>query len=760
MNPVVFHVTLEAAHQLMPQQLSACMVQEDMRAYRLHIKVRDGAEEWDYASATDARIVFVRADGMRVVGVGQISGEGIIYDVGTTELEYPGRVVGVLQLWKEGDRRLTTSSFCFDVMADPLNKKAVESMSRLPELDALLSHMESIADDLRGWVEELDPELAVPPADIEIAYTGGIVPGADNLREAVDAAYLRAAEHTGASGGGEAGGIALPNGVTSVNGASGAVTLTDEDIAYTGDAIAADNVQEALGALSGAADEAALAADAAAVLAAGASSAAADAIAAAALAGSSADAAMAQANAAFTSASNGKAAVAGAMGTPAQETFAQIAGRIGLARDTLAGNLAGKGVPVVAGEPLQALADKVSQIESGGWNVFEQVTQPDADEGLWIKESGEGGIAFTGPRGAAQWERITTFANLAPARENAVCAVDGDTLYIATGVPNASTQGTAAVTAKDLLTGAEAAFGNMQTARTHAAGGLWGRVLVVSGGSAARGTAGIMASVEGIDLDTGESVAFASLTTPRCDHAAVIVGDELIVGGGMSGPSTVLGTVECVNLRTGARRSLPSITPRQSLSASVLGNHVVFIGGSTDTAHTGGTGLVEAIDLVNNVIVNYPSIDNRSRHGSVTVGDKIIVGTGVGTANTSVTVSTVYALDANSAQTLPVMMSGARSRYGAAAYPAKGMALFVGGSLERTYAAYITGFQDISLFETPQDAALIELSPSAPGTAGRVSLSKDGALCGAVQAVHRLVGTELRPVAAAVKAHGGAWGDV
>ncbi len=97
--------------------------------------------------------VFIKPDGTRVRGGAEITPDGVVYRMGTTELQAPGNVVGAVQLWEGEAMRLTTQFFTFQVVSDPLNAGAVASVSELPELEALLARMTAAMEAIDGWLD-------------------------------------------------------------------------------------------------------------------------------------------------------------------------------------------------------------------------------------------------------------------------------------------------------------------------------------------------------------------------------------------------------------------------------------------------------------------------------------------------------------------------------------------------------------------------------------------------------------------------------
>ncbi len=394
------HVQAVARAPLTP--LGATLTQGDVHAYRLCIRVFDGAEEFHYASVTSAKIIFARPDGGRVQGSAVLREDGFHYDVGTTELEAPGAVVGALQLWEGSACRLTTSMFSFCVTADPLGIAAEESASIVPELEALKRQLEEAVKLVKGWVD--DPELLRGPEGpagpegksgtgltilgrypsldaLTNAHPAGPSGGAWSVGDEGDSsvyvwdvdcgAWITIGKLEGPRGAkgedgqpGSAGaqgsqGPAGERGAPAiVNGKSGdSIVLSDADIPYTGVESQADTLRAA------------------------------------------ADEALALAKQAFARGNEVRAgliAVVGDMGPDA--SFEDVTGAIEDAKGILAQGLAARGVEADAGEALGTLAARMAHLGltafsySGAYEEYEDATY------RYIKLMSSGDLIFRGEK--------------------------------------------------------------------------------------------------------------------------------------------------------------------------------------------------------------------------------------------------------------------------------------------------------------------------------------------------------------------------
>lgn len=126
-------------------------VQNDKDVYTLHIRITEGDKEIDYTQVSDATITFALANGSVVQSAPErlsVSSAGITYQMGTSEIACPGKVLASIQLFGSGGERLTTARFQFEVVADLITPKAVQSESHFPLLQQLVADVEQLKQDI------------------------------------------------------------------------------------------------------------------------------------------------------------------------------------------------------------------------------------------------------------------------------------------------------------------------------------------------------------------------------------------------------------------------------------------------------------------------------------------------------------------------------------------------------------------------------------------------------------------------------------
>jgi len=127
----------------------------DIGAYQLDIKIYEGTAEIDYSQATTARMVFAHEnDGLIVTNdKGDVTENGIAYNVEATEISRIGKMIGSVQLLDTEGNRLTISRFTFDVLADPL--EAGGPLPTAPQVEQLVSYIaaaEQALNDIYGGI--------------------------------------------------------------------------------------------------------------------------------------------------------------------------------------------------------------------------------------------------------------------------------------------------------------------------------------------------------------------------------------------------------------------------------------------------------------------------------------------------------------------------------------------------------------------------------------------------------------------------------
>ena len=127
------------------------VVENDNDVYNLTIHITDGINEIDYSQVSSATITFALANGTVVQSDPErlaISSGGITYEMGTTEISCPGKVLASIQLFGEDGERLTTARFQFEVVADLITPGAVQSESHFPLLQQLVADVEQLKQDI------------------------------------------------------------------------------------------------------------------------------------------------------------------------------------------------------------------------------------------------------------------------------------------------------------------------------------------------------------------------------------------------------------------------------------------------------------------------------------------------------------------------------------------------------------------------------------------------------------------------------------
>jgi hypothetical protein len=127
------------------------VVQNDKDVYGLNIRITDGVNEIDYSQIADATITFALANNAVVQSDPErltISAEGISYEMGTSEISCPGKVLASIQLIGENGERLTTARFQFEVIADLIKPSVVISSNEFPILQKLVADVEQLKQDI------------------------------------------------------------------------------------------------------------------------------------------------------------------------------------------------------------------------------------------------------------------------------------------------------------------------------------------------------------------------------------------------------------------------------------------------------------------------------------------------------------------------------------------------------------------------------------------------------------------------------------
>jgi len=145
--------TFEITARIEQGQIPFCFqcVQNDKDVYMLRIRITDGDKEIDYTQVSSATITFALANGAVVQSDPTrltVSATGIIYQMGTSEIACPGKVLASIQLFGSSGERLTTARFRFEVVADLITPGAVQSESHFPLLQQLVADVEQLKQDI------------------------------------------------------------------------------------------------------------------------------------------------------------------------------------------------------------------------------------------------------------------------------------------------------------------------------------------------------------------------------------------------------------------------------------------------------------------------------------------------------------------------------------------------------------------------------------------------------------------------------------
>ena len=140
--------TFDITARIEQGQIPFCFqaVQNDKDVYVLRIRITDGDKEIDYTQVSSATITFALANGAVVQsapGRLSISPAGITYQMGTSEIACPGKVLASIQLIGSGGERLTTARFQFEVISDLITPQAVKSASEFPILQKLVQDVQA-----------------------------------------------------------------------------------------------------------------------------------------------------------------------------------------------------------------------------------------------------------------------------------------------------------------------------------------------------------------------------------------------------------------------------------------------------------------------------------------------------------------------------------------------------------------------------------------------------------------------------------------
>jgi len=130
------------------------VVQNDKDVYVLRIRITEGDKEIDYTQVPSATITFALANGAVVQSGPErlaISSDGITYEMGTSEISCPGKVLASIQLYGDLGERLTTARFAFEVVSDLITPSAIESTTEFDALTKAIVMMKDLESRLENF---------------------------------------------------------------------------------------------------------------------------------------------------------------------------------------------------------------------------------------------------------------------------------------------------------------------------------------------------------------------------------------------------------------------------------------------------------------------------------------------------------------------------------------------------------------------------------------------------------------------------------
>ncbi|KAK3261937.1 hypothetical protein CYMTET_29186 [Cymbomonas tetramitiformis] len=174
---------------------------------------------------------------------------------------------------------------------------------------------------------------------------------------------------------------------------------------------------------------------------------------------------------------------------------------------------------------------------------------------------------------AGPWEVL---GSMVSSRRGCAAVVQGAFIYVIGGCDSRSCLET--VERMEVATQQWEVVGSMSSNRRGCAAVAHGDHIYVVGGNDGRGC---LETAERMDMSTGQWEHVAHMTTKRDRCAAVVYGKHIYVLGGISGPQSILDTVERMDLSTGGGwEAVASMgTRREGCAAVVKGQHIYVIGG-------------------------------------------------------------------------------------------------------------------------------------------------------------------------------------
>lgn len=152
-------------------------VQGDKDAYALHIRITEGDKEINYNEVSSATITFALSNGAVVQSDPArltVSSTGITYQMGTSEISCPGKVLASIQLFGSSGERLTTARFSFEVISDLITPQAVKSTSEFPILQKLVQDVQAAVITYFENIVQVDMPISALDVNTNKRYRYGL----------------------------------------------------------------------------------------------------------------------------------------------------------------------------------------------------------------------------------------------------------------------------------------------------------------------------------------------------------------------------------------------------------------------------------------------------------------------------------------------------------------------------------------------------------------------------------------------------------
>jgi lysophospholipase L1-like esterase len=146
-----------------PKQMPLPVVTQNDNV-RFSIEITDGGKKWgskDLASITRASLASTRVNGSVVVTEGTVEHKAVVFDLGKNEIELPGEVEAVIQLYSGTENRVSTIKFTYKVVDDPTGEGFVPSTEELTFIESVMTDAQAKIDELSAVdVVELTGEVS------------------------------------------------------------------------------------------------------------------------------------------------------------------------------------------------------------------------------------------------------------------------------------------------------------------------------------------------------------------------------------------------------------------------------------------------------------------------------------------------------------------------------------------------------------------------------------------------------------------------